>query len=297
MDITASALQALGQGFNASFLQGLQSVQQQYQLVCMTTTSKTAYENYGWLKMIPGMREWIGERVLNNLVANDYQVFNKHYEHTISVSKTDIQDDILGLYSNMFQIQGTIAAEHPDVLTWQVLQQGTSTVCMDGNYFFDIDHLSYDKNGNPVSYANFASGANPTWYLMDLSRSFMKPLVMQKRQDLEFVALMNPDDPNVFYKKEFDFGVDARYNVGFGFYQLAYASQLAISATSFAAAKLAMTTQFKPDGTVINVQPTHMLVGPTNEAAARALLKAEFISGSTNPWFNAVELVVINALG
>lgn len=51
---------------------------------------------------------------------------------------------------------------------------------------------------------------DPTaWYLFD-QRGVVKPLVVQNRQAANFVYLNNPTDANVFFRKEFIFGVDSR---------------------------------------------------------------------------------------
>jgi phage major head subunit gpT-like protein len=52
--------------------------------------------------------------------------------------------------------------------------------------------------------------AEPTaWYLLDNS-GIIKPFVIQERQAANFVYLNNPTDPNVFWRKEYIFGVDSR---------------------------------------------------------------------------------------
>ena len=48
-----------------------------------------------------------------------------------------------------------------------------------------------------------------TWYLMT-SRRTIKPWIVQNRQAPQFVYLVNPNDPNVVFQKEYMFGVDAR---------------------------------------------------------------------------------------
>jgi phage major head subunit gpT-like protein len=47
------------------------------------------------------------------------------------------------------------------------------------------------------------------WYLIDDTRT-IRPFVTQIRQAPEFVYLVNPNDPNVFWQKEFVFGVHVR---------------------------------------------------------------------------------------
>lgn len=53
------------------------------------------------------------------------------------------------------------------------------------------------------------AGAATTWYLMDVSQA-IKPFVFQLRQAPEFAYLNKPTDPNVFWEKNFIFGVSAR---------------------------------------------------------------------------------------
>jgi phage major head subunit gpT-like protein len=60
---------------------------------------------------------------------------------------------------------------------------------------------------------------DPTaWYLLD-DTGLIKPFVVQIRQASNFVYLNNPTDPNVFWAKQFIFGVDSRsaYDVSLWF--------------------------------------------------------------------------------
>ena len=46
------------------------------------------------------MREWIGDREIQNLSASDYTIKNKDYELTVGVDRNDIEDDTLGIYNH-----------------------------------------------------------------------------------------------------------------------------------------------------------------------------------------------------
>ena len=65
--------------------------------------------------------------------------------------------------------------------------------------------------------------APTSWFLLDLSRP-IKPFVVQIVKDLEFVGLENPEDHNVFMRKEYLYGVDCMDNAGYALWQLAYGS-------------------------------------------------------------------------
>lgn len=298
MQITTATLTALNQGFNKIFLDAFGSVTPTWNQIAMRVPSTADIENYGWLKDLPGMREWIGQRVVHNLEASDAKLVNRNYEHTIGVDRNNIEDDKLGIYTPMLSMQGEIAARHPDDLVWGLLPNGFATPGFDGQYFFDSDHVGYTKAGAETSWSNTGGGSGAPWFLMDLSRSFMKPLIFQDRQAARFVALNKEADINVFMDRQFLFGVDSRYVAGFGFHQLAYGSKATLDATSFSAARLALETQRRPDGSPLPVMATHLVTGPSNRAAAEALLKKELVNGGeSNINYKAVDLIINPWLG
>jgi phage major head subunit gpT-like protein len=296
--ITTDTLRSLQNGFNAAFVRGLGVAQSTWNLVAMYIPSSAKLENYGWMKEMPGMREWVGQRVIHNLESTGASLTNKDWEHTIGVDRNDIEDDQLGIYGPLFSMQGEIVGQHPDQLVWGLLPTGFATKGFDGQNFFDTDHVGYTAGGAETSWSNTGGGSGAGWYLMDLSRAFMKPLIFQERKKPEFVALNRPTDQNVFMEKKFLFGADARYVAGFGFHQLAYGSKATLDATAFNAGRLALETQRRPDGTPLPVMATHLVTGPTNRAAAESLLEIQFLAnGASNPHYKAVKLVIDPRLG
>lgn len=296
--ITPASLQSLQQAFNAAFKMGLGSVKTTWEQIAMRVPSSAKTENYGWMKDLPGMREWVGQRVIHNLEAAGATLTNKSYEHTIGVDRDDIDDDRLGIYTPMFAMQGEIVAAHPDSLVWGLLPTGFATKGFDGQYYFDTDHVGYTAAGAEASWSNTGGGAGAPWFLMDLSRQFMKPMIFQERKKAEFVAMNKPDDSNVFLEKKYLFGSDARYVAGFGFHQLAYGSKATLDAAAFNAARLALETQRRPDGAPLPVLATHLVCGPSRRAEAEAILMKEYLAaGETNTNYKAVNLIVSPWLG
>lgn len=111
-----------------------------YPTVCYDASSNRASEKYGWIGNVPGMREWLGERQFSELRAANFVLENKHWENSVLVKKTDLADDNLGQYGPLLEQLGIEAAYHPDELWFSVLEQGASSTCFDGQYFFDTDH-------------------------------------------------------------------------------------------------------------------------------------------------------------
>lgn len=296
--ITPDSLRSLQQGFNAAFNMGFSGVKSTWNLVAMLVPSRTKTETYGWMKDLPGMREWVGQRVINNLESAGATLTNKKWEHTIGVDEDDIADDVLGIYTPMLQMQGEIVARHPDELVWGLLPTGFAVKGFDGQYFFDTDHVGYTAAGAEASWSNTGGGAGAPWFLMDLSRNYMKPLIFQERQKADFVALNQPNDQNVFLEGKAIFGAKARYVAGFGFHQLAYGSKATLDAAAFAAARLALETQRRKDGSPLPVTATHLVCGPSRRAEAEAVLMKEYLaSGESNTNYKAVNLVVDPSLG
>ncbi|MEN3260770.1 Mu-like prophage major head subunit gpT family protein [Sodalis endosymbiont of Spalangia cameroni] len=65
--------------------------------------------------------------------------------------------------------------------------------------------------------------SDSAWFLMDTSRP-LKPLIFQQRQAPLFVAMTDINSQDVFMRKRFKFGAEARGQAGFGFWQMAYGS-------------------------------------------------------------------------
>ena len=61
------------------------------------------------------------------------------------------------------------------------------------------------------------------WFLLDTKRP-IKPLIYQERKAPVFVQMTDPQTENVFMRRKFLFGAEARGASGYGFWQMAYGS-------------------------------------------------------------------------
>lgn len=295
MQISPAALLALQQGFSARFNMGFQSVKPTWQQIAMEVPSSASIENYGWMKDLPGMREWVGPRTINNIEAALAQVKNKTFEHTIGVNVDDIADDKLGIYGTRFAMQGEVAARHPDDLVWGQLLEGFTAKGFDGKVFFADNHETFNEKGKATAWSNVQAGALPAWFLLDLSRTYMKPLVFQVRQGIQQTAMVDPNNPHVFLNNEYLYGIKARYNAALGFHQLAFGSKAELTAANYEAARKALAGQRRPDGSPLGVGGAGfaLVCGAQNEGKARTLLmKQSLAAGEDNIWFNSAQLIV-----
>ncbi len=141
-------------------------------------------------------------------------------------------------------------------------------------------HASFDSNGTEITVSNLQAGAGPAWFLLDTTQA-VKPIIFQERIPYEFQTVVQDTDAHVFLNDEFLYGVRARLNVGFGFWQMAFGSQLPLNAVNYAAARAAMNADGRP-GAVSGGQSQPSCRSPALEADARMLLKATSVTSDSS---------------
>ena len=124
MIINPQNLRGIYTGFNTLFTQAFSSQQPTYERIATVVPSTTDSETYAWLGDIPGMKEWIGDREIQNLTGSDYTIKNKDFELTVGVDRNAIEDDKIGLYRPSIQMLGESAAMHPDELVYDLRMGG-----------------------------------------------------------------------------------------------------------------------------------------------------------------------------
>lgn len=290
MLITNENLRNAGVAFSRLFQDAFGAVDAEHERIAITVTSTTSENEYGWLGEIPGMREWIGDRVIKSVSSHDYSIKNKKFELTIGVKRESIEDDNLGMYTPLFQNMGQQAALNPAKLIFGLLKNGFITACYDGQNFFDTDHVVM-VDGAETSVSNMQAGAFPAWYLLDTARP-IKPLIYQDRIKAELVA---KDDPNssdaAFMRDEFVYGARSRGAAGFGFWQMAHGSKADLTEENFNLAYDAMTALKNDEGEPLGIMPNLLVIPPQLRTKGDEIVKvARKATGADNPNQNIVEV-------
>ena len=140
MIVNPQNLRGIYIGFNTLFNKALTTVEPLYKQIATVTPSTTDAETYAWLGDIPGMREWIGDREVQNLTASGYIIKNRDFELTIGIDRNAIEDDKIALYNPSVEMLAQSAAMHPDELVFTLLASGFSVKCYDGEAFFSDAH-------------------------------------------------------------------------------------------------------------------------------------------------------------
>lgn len=109
----------------------------------------------------------------------------------------------------------------PNLLVVPPALEDEANYLMTADRFPDNTPNPYKGTAEVLVVAELTS--DDAWFLFDTSK-VMKPLIYQERKKPEFVEQTDYNNDNVFMRKKFLFGAEARANGGYGFWQMAYGS-------------------------------------------------------------------------
>lgn len=113
--------------------------------ISMLFQSDQESETYKWLGMSPAMREWVGGRNAKGFRENGITITNKEYEATMEVLTKELRRDKTGQILIRIRELADRTITHWASLLSTLIINGTSTVCYDGQFFFDTDHSEGDS--------------------------------------------------------------------------------------------------------------------------------------------------------
>lgn len=113
--------------------------------------SDQASETYNFLGQSPTMRRWIGARQAKGFTGNGITIVNDQYEATIEIKKKDARRDKTGQLRARIGEFAVRGLTHWASLLSTLIINGTSTVCYDGQFYFDTDHT---EGENTTSQSN-----------------------------------------------------------------------------------------------------------------------------------------------
>ncbi len=295
--VTTERLKALNASAKVLFQEGLETPVQ-WKGVAMEVKSNAASNVYAWLNKFPTFREWIGERQLKSIKASSYELTNKKFEASVSVDRTDLEDDNMGIYAPLFKQMGSAANEHIDILVFGALLKGFTEKCYDGKPFFSTAHpynTKTDGTGEDKTQSNII---NPTvtsksaWFVLDTSKPF-KPLIYQNRKPATLQVVDAEDNETVFMRDQYIYGARARRAGGVSLPQLAVACRDELTAANFEKAVAALRSMMTDGNRPLNAKATTLVVSPDNEAAADKIINAlTLANGASNTNYHKVEIIV-----
>jgi len=294
--LTAGEIAAFNTTLKARFSKGLAVTTEEWKQLGKSINSNSASNTYAWLSQFPAFREWVGTRLHKAAKSQAYTVDNRKFENTLDIPREAFEDDNFGMYGDIAESYGQSVIDLKNDLMFSAVPAGFSSICYDGQYFFDTDHPMYpseDGSGVATAFSNMQAGILEPWVLLCTNRA-PQPFYLQERIAAEFQAKNNAaNSDGVFENDVFSYGGRWRGNAAYGFWQLAFGSKAELTEANFTAAFTAMM-KFKGDGNrKLGIVPDILLVGPDNMAAAETLLKAvQKAGGASNTNYNKVKLVI-----
>lgn len=140
MAATAKEL-AVSRSLTVAMRTTIRNTEALWPMIATRVPSDGESENYGWLNDVPNMKEFLGERIFEELRASNYSLKNKTWEQSVGLDRHKIEDDQYGFYTPVAQNVAAKGARHPDKLLAELIVDGQNQLCYDGQNFYDTDHL------------------------------------------------------------------------------------------------------------------------------------------------------------
>lgn len=233
-------------------------------VLCEDLPLSTDETDFSWLGESDDLRLWENGRELTELAAYKYAITHKEWERTIRAKARDLENDRTALYGTRAEKLGRAAGRWKMQRQIDLLKNGETTVCLDGQFYFDTDHpAGVEGTGAATTFSNYISGgaqAASPFYLFDTSHG-LKPLIFEAEAPV-FESLTNPNATEyVFMKREYLYGVRVYGGGGYSFPQFGFKSTAAFSATEFKTRRLAMEGFTNAKGQLVGSSPNLLVYG------------------------------------
>lgn len=182
MDALRAKIAELYQMVDMRFSQANLMTPTAWDYVATQVPSTTTKNVYPWMSKLPAFQLWNGENNDANVRSRDYTLVNQVYRQGFDISKDDIMDDTIGLFGDVVGDAGRVRAEFPDKFSFQQLEAGDSTVCWDGQFFYDTDHPVDIDNSSKGVYSNLLLGSTYDWTIDPVSTFQLVRAAMMKFQ-------------------------------------------------------------------------------------------------------------------
>lgn len=142
-------------------------------------------ETHRFLGAVPRPREWIGPRRTQGMVTSSYDVANKKFESTVEVKREEIDDDQTGQIRIRIGELAQAAAQFPDELLSNAIENGGTDKSYDGKSFFATDHAIGSSgtmdNALTVDISTIDAAATPSVPTTKAMKHVIEQLTQQLR--------------------------------------------------------------------------------------------------------------------
>lgn len=162
MEISGASLSALYVKYSQLFQQSILNYGINWPKFAQMFESSTTTETHVWADRIPQMRQWFGDRVVNNISLRSYSLTNQPFENTLALDAFNVADNKINAFAPAVQMLTMQATKWNDNLffnaTYGAIAGGTSFVTYDGQPFWSASHpANVDNTTQYPAMSNYAT--------------------------------------------------------------------------------------------------------------------------------------------
>ena len=128
--------------------------------LCEVVPSDGESEKHEWLGDPPQMTEFQGARKATGVSATGYTITNKVYDAAIRFGRDDLRRNRSGSFQRVIDRLADVAMSFGNKRIVDVLEDGTTDLCYDGESFFGDAHLARNDEGK--THDNLLAGSGVT---------------------------------------------------------------------------------------------------------------------------------------
>lgn len=293
MAVTVKQIDELDSALQAIYLTESEDAPKTREMIARVIPSQTRIGKYllaGEAPMLEKVNR--GEWTEVEMLAANYALKNHRYGRRLAAHIDDVDDETISLWGPNVAEFTAQAAEHPELLAWLMLPGGFTTKCFTGQPFFSTTHPFFGGRGG--SWPNMVGGSNPPFFLMALDNKNRRPIIEQLRESLAYELVREVRGEGELYYTDgiLKAQVSWRGAFGYGSPRNCFASRAGLTDVTFKALRNLMRFQKDSQNRRAGREPTHIVVGPTYADAAEDLFNRETISGSNNPLYRTIKVIV-----
>lgn len=219
MVINKAALQGIETSFRAIAMQAFDSAPRlNVAAICDDMPVTGARLDLSWIAVLGKMREWIGDRQIRDLVAKNFAIIPRHFEHTVGVSRDEIDDDTYGQKGPQIAKISAGAVRFLDQMVVDALD--ANPTCYDGQPLVDNSHPAFgpypafDNLYGTTALSADAAGYAIVLGMVDMMRGYKdaEGRSLGLDPDTLVVPLQLRSVAEVLTKSQYKVGTTADYN-------------------------------------------------------------------------------------
>jgi len=144
-----------------SFIDQLESADRVHEKIAMVDRTNQPLKRYKWIRNVPRMVKWVGERRIEKLTADSHVIENEDWAIGIEVDRDDVRNDEFGSVEK--RVRGLVDSAF-DTFEEQVVNayvngfDASGGLSYDGQFLIDSDH-TVNGDGTGTSQSNLITPA------------------------------------------------------------------------------------------------------------------------------------------